>query len=172
MKTEEAVTAPTHPTRGSASAHLRLSSVLCHPRSDWRYSLPVNREQLLDLTERVKLVAGVEPPSSSARSTSTASPLTSPISSNGPSSVTSYSWPPARQPSAPSSSRSASPAASRRRTAITPTPSASQRSCCLRGGRSGGPRVGGDGDSHHPRRTGGRHASERRLIPAARKAGG
>ena len=31
-------------------------------RRVWRYSPPVNKEQLLDLTERVKLVAGVELP--------------------------------------------------------------------------------------------------------------
>jgi hypothetical protein len=35
-------------------------SVFFHLRSNWRYSPPVNKEQLFDLTERVKLVAGVE----------------------------------------------------------------------------------------------------------------
>ena len=50
------------PMRGIACGRPRLSSARFHPRSDWRYSLPVNREQLLDLTERVRLVAGVELP--------------------------------------------------------------------------------------------------------------
>lgn len=48
--------------RVSACARLHLLSVLFHPKSDWRYSPPVNKEQLFDLTERVKLVAGVELP--------------------------------------------------------------------------------------------------------------
>ncbi|HEX8351462.1 MAG TPA: DUF6036 family nucleotidyltransferase [Pyrinomonadaceae bacterium] len=48
--------------RGSDCARLRLSSARFRPRSDWRYWPPVNREQLLDLTERVRLVAGGEVP--------------------------------------------------------------------------------------------------------------
>src|SRR5215212_8257975 len=51
-----------HPRRGSACAHLPHLSALFHPKSDWRYWPPVNKEQLFDLTERVKLVAGVELP--------------------------------------------------------------------------------------------------------------
>jgi hypothetical protein len=45
---------------GHACARPRLSLAFFHPKSDWRYSPPVNREQLFDLTERVKLVAGVD----------------------------------------------------------------------------------------------------------------
>ena len=51
-----------HLRRDNAYVRLHLSSVLFHLKSDWRYSPPVNKEQLFDLTERVKLVAGVELP--------------------------------------------------------------------------------------------------------------
>ena len=50
------------PKRGSARAHLYLLLALFHLKSDWRYSRPVNKEQLFDLTERIKLVAEVELP--------------------------------------------------------------------------------------------------------------
>lgn len=50
------------PKRGSDCVRLHLSSARLRLKSDWRYSPPVNKEQLFDLTERVKLVAGVEPP--------------------------------------------------------------------------------------------------------------
>lgn len=39
-----------------------MGSASFHQKSAWRYSSPVNKEQLFDLTERVKLVAGVELP--------------------------------------------------------------------------------------------------------------
>src|SRR5215213_3897426 len=56
------MSSPTCLTRGSVCARPRPSSAFFHPSSDWRYSRPVNREQLFDLTERVKLVVGIELP--------------------------------------------------------------------------------------------------------------
>jgi len=44
----------------SACAHPYLSSEHSRPKSDWRHSPPVNKEQMLNLIERVRLAAGVE----------------------------------------------------------------------------------------------------------------
>ena len=60
----------------------------------------MNREQLLDLTERVKLVAGVELPVIVGSQSLYDLMPHSATSSNDPSSATSYSSPPARRPSA------------------------------------------------------------------------
>jgi hypothetical protein len=77
-------------TKTGTCAHLHLSSAHCHLKNEWRYSPPVNKEQLLDLTKCVKQVAGVEVPSSSTHNRSRPLPHKRLRASKGLSSATLY----------------------------------------------------------------------------------